>query len=66
MTPRDTQESTCPVFRMTFTQNGGFAGANGGTEQNPADAKQSLPIQVIVLIQRSLQGNIYVCVILSS
>ena len=60
MTLRDTQESTCSVFRMTFTQNGGFAGTNGGTEQSPADAKHRLPIQVIVLNERSLQGNMCV------
>ena len=47
MTPRDTQESTCPAFRMTFSQHGGFAGATGGTEQSPVDANH-LNILVIV------------------
>ena len=50
MTPRDTQESTCPAFLMTFTQNGGFAGANGGTEPSPEDTKHRLIIQVIILV----------------
>ena len=57
--PRDTLASMSQASHTTFSQGGGSAGVNGGTEENPAVVKLRASLQVNSNTKSSCLALIY-------